>query len=72
MSEGVETREQLEWLQAIGCEYAQGFLFSRPVDVTAATELIASSPWSGDDLSLPENAIQLHMWPAELHGVRVS
>jgi diguanylate cyclase (GGDEF)-like protein/PAS domain S-box-containing protein len=72
VAEGVETKEQLEWLHAIGCEYAQGFLFSRPVDVTAATELIASTSSNGDDLSLPENAIQLHMWPAELHSVRVS
>ena len=33
VAEGVETIEQLELLRAIGCEYAQGFYFSRPVDI---------------------------------------
>ena len=72
VAEGVETIEQLEWLRAIGCEYAQGFFFSRPVDVAAATELIASSPWRDDDLSMSGTAIQLQMWPADPHPLRVS
>jgi predicted signal transduction protein with EAL and GGDEF domain len=72
VAEGVETIEQLELLRAIGCEYAQGFYFSRPVDMTTATGLIASSPWRDDDLCLPGNAVQLHMWPADPHPIRVS
>lgn len=32
VAEGVETAEQLAYLQALDCEYAQGFLFSRPLD----------------------------------------
>ena len=72
VAEGVETIEQLELLRAIGCEYAQGFYFSRPVDTTTATGLIASSPWSDDDLCLPGNAVQLHMWPTDTHPTRVS
>jgi predicted signal transduction protein with EAL and GGDEF domain len=68
----VETAEQLEWLRAIGCEYAQGFYFSRAVDVSAATELIASSPWRNDALFMSGHAVQLHMWPADALPVRVS
>jgi EAL domain-containing protein (putative c-di-GMP-specific phosphodiesterase class I) len=30
VAEGVETREQLEFLRARGCEQFQGYLFSRP------------------------------------------
>jgi len=29
-AEGVETTEQRDWLADLGCEYAQGYLFSRP------------------------------------------
>ncbi len=65
VAEGVETAEQLEWLRSIGCEYAQGFYFSRPVDYVAATGLIASSPWRGDKLCAPGSAVQLKMWPVE-------
>ena len=31
LAEGVETPEQAEWLTASGCDYLQGFYFSRPV-----------------------------------------
>jgi diguanylate cyclase (GGDEF)-like protein len=31
VAEGVETREQLQELTGLGCNYAQGFLFSRPL-----------------------------------------
>jgi len=40
VAEGVETEAQAEFLVAAGCRQAQGFLFSRPVDVSRATELL--------------------------------
>jgi predicted signal transduction protein with EAL and GGDEF domain len=35
-AEGIETIEQLELLQQLGCEYGQGFFLSRPVDPSRA------------------------------------
>ena len=39
VAEGVETSAQLQKLQALGCDYAQGYLFSRPVDPSVAEQL---------------------------------
>jgi len=36
VAEGIETREQLQQLRALGCELGQGFLFSRPQAPEAA------------------------------------
>ncbi len=41
VAEGVETQEQLTQLQALGCEYGQGYLFSRPVAAEPAAALLA-------------------------------
>jgi diguanylate cyclase (GGDEF)-like protein/PAS domain S-box-containing protein len=51
VAEGVETAEQFAQLQDLGCEYAQGFYFSKPVDSAAADRLIASQPWCSTSLS---------------------
>ena len=40
VAEGVETEEQLTRLRDMQCEYGQGYLFSRPVDAEAFTDLV--------------------------------
>ncbi|MFP4300091.1 MAG: PAS domain S-box protein [Spirulinaceae cyanobacterium] len=40
IAEGIETREQLDQLQALGCEYGQGYYFAPPLTVEAAEKLI--------------------------------
>ncbi|MEW6256645.1 MAG: EAL domain-containing protein [Pseudomonadota bacterium] len=40
-AEGVESREQLRFLRAFGAQQAQGFLFSVPVPVAQARDLLA-------------------------------
>jgi diguanylate cyclase (GGDEF)-like protein/PAS domain S-box-containing protein len=39
IAEGVETEEQQLILRQLGCDYMQGFLFSKPVDAEAAGEV---------------------------------
>lgn len=41
IAEGVETVHHLHQLRILGCEYGQGYLFSRPVKASAAAELVA-------------------------------
>lgn len=42
VAEGVETRSQLGLLRALGCDQAQGYLFSRPVPPDEAAKHIAA------------------------------
>jgi diguanylate cyclase (GGDEF)-like protein/PAS domain S-box-containing protein len=44
VAEGVETTEQMAHLRELGCEFGQGFLFSKAVDSEAAGALIAADP----------------------------
>ncbi|CAN1209780.1 Response regulator receiver modulated diguanylate cyclase/phosphodiesterase [Tumidithrix helvetica PCC 7403] len=41
VAEGIEKEAHVDILRSLACDYGQGFLFSRPIDATAATALIA-------------------------------
>jgi PAS domain S-box-containing protein len=43
VAEGVETQAQLDMLRHLGCERAQGYFFSRPVDHEAILKLLAAN-----------------------------
>jgi diguanylate cyclase (GGDEF)-like protein len=56
VAEGVETAEQLERLQELGCDEMQGFLFSRPVTADRFEQLLmleSISPGPGRLVPLP-------------------
>jgi diguanylate cyclase (GGDEF)-like protein/PAS domain S-box-containing protein len=42
IAEGVETRKQEAELSAMGCRYAQGYLFSRPLEIDDASAFVHS------------------------------
>jgi diguanylate cyclase (GGDEF)-like protein/PAS domain S-box-containing protein len=50
--EGVERPEQLERVRGFAADYAQGYLFSRPLEAAAAESLLLRR-WTGDGWSPP-------------------
>jgi diguanylate cyclase (GGDEF)-like protein len=44
VAEGVDTREQAEWLKSLECQYGQGHLYAKPVDPDDATRLLLAQP----------------------------
>ena len=42
LQEGVETKEQLDFLSSIGCERAQGYYFAKPLPLNESIELTMS------------------------------
>ncbi|MBD2176071.1 EAL domain-containing protein [Pseudanabaena sp. FACHB-1998] len=52
VAEGIETRSQLDKLIAIGCNFGQGYLFSRPCDLEAAYKLLQNGLTFAPDCKL--------------------
>jgi EAL domain-containing protein (putative c-di-GMP-specific phosphodiesterase class I) len=42
VAEGVETREEEEYLRAFGCDRAQGYLYAKPQPAEEITALLAA------------------------------
>lgn len=56
VAEGVETWDQLNFLQGIGCDYVQGFLLFRPLppeEIGVVFARLASLRFDGENSSLP-------------------
>jgi EAL domain-containing protein (putative c-di-GMP-specific phosphodiesterase class I) len=43
VAEGIETESQLQLFRELGCEFAQGFYFSRGLDIPSARALVEKS-----------------------------
>jgi diguanylate cyclase (GGDEF)-like protein len=46
VAEGIETTQQSETVAALGCDIAQGYLFSRPIEADAASAVMSAPQWS--------------------------
>ena len=56
IAEGPESREEVDGLRSLGCEYAQGYYFARPMDAKAAERYMAAEADSGG-LRVPLRAV---------------
>lgn len=68
-AEGVETDEQLRRLKEFGCEFSQGYLWSRPVESGVASQLLEAAvqgEWSLGTNTAPIFSLPQHLDPGSL------
>jgi EAL domain-containing protein (putative c-di-GMP-specific phosphodiesterase class I) len=68
VAEGVEENEQITRLISMGCEFGQGFFFSRPVSAQDAERLMADMTDSA--VIVPPGLELAHLQPPDLEGGR--
>ena len=77
IAEGVETLEQVDFLRQIGCDLAQGYIFSRPIPQSALSSVLAG--WDTQVQHFREESVESSVvsWRAgrggrgRLRGVRI-
>ena len=68
IAEGVETREQVEALRRIGCEFMQGYYFARPLEEAGVADLLVQNLVDG--LTSPFTVQGSPLSEAHLHRER--
>lgn len=59
VAEGVETLEQVEWLRRIGCDYAQGYYYSKAIPHKSFNELLMNMSQAVDkDAPIDSSPVQ--------------
>ncbi len=58
IAEGVETRERMEVLRELGCEYGQGYYFSKPLESAQAVKFVENMNHWNDMINRPTRLAQ--------------
>ena len=64
LAQGVETREQFEFLESIGCEYIQGFYFTKPMPENEFTEIL-----SENRVTMQETAVENYEMDVDINKI---
>lgn len=75
LAEGVETKQQLDFLQSIGCERIKGFCYSKPLPTGEFAKLVAEKGieienWQQSKLYQCVGLVGLGQRQADLPGLR--
>lgn len=70
VAEGIESIHQFHQLRVLGCEYGQGYLFSKPLPVSEISRLLAdNNRWKN---ILPVTALNVIPQPRDISGLRLA